>query len=63
MEVFQNRRYYLDVCFGGRELIKIRDYSVVFNGYGWLLIYKIIDVRGGVRVQLGRSKEFLFYIV
>lgn len=63
MEALQNRRHHLDVCSGGRELIKTRDYSVVLNGYGWLLIYKITDVRGGVRAQLGRSKEPLLHIV
>ena len=48
MEALQNRCRHLDMCSGGRELIKIRNNNVVLNGYGWFLIYRITDVCGGV---------------
>ena len=57
MEAFQNRCHRLNVCSGGRELIKIRDNKVVLNGYDWLLICKTTGVCGGVRAHLGRSRE------
>lgn len=63
MEASQNRCHHLNVCCGERGLIKIRDNKVVFNGYGWFLIYKITDVCGGVRAYLGRSQEPLLLIV
>ena len=63
MQASQNRCHRLNVCCGGRELIKIRDNKVVLNGYGWFLIYKITDVCGGVREYLGRSRESLLLIV
>ena len=63
MEALQNRCHHLNVCSGGWELIKIRDNKVVLNGYDWLLIHKIIDICGGVRTHLDRSKETLLLIV
>lgn len=51
MEALQNRCHHLDMCSGGRELIKIRNNNVVLNGYGWFLIYRITDVCGGVGMQ------------